>query len=47
MIAWIRRVYGDDVATGACKWMEYINDPNPDVDPFSDGLCDVPPIKTS
>ena len=46
MIDWIRKVYGEEVATGACKWMEYIHDPKSDVDPFSDGLCDVKPTKT-
>lgn len=46
VIAWIEEIYGADLATNACTWMEYIRDSKPECDPFSKGLHDVPPTET-
>ena len=42
-VAWIKAVYGEEVGTKACQWMEYTAVTDPDCDPFSQGLKDVPP----
>ena len=42
-VAWIKAVYGEEVGTKACQWMEYVADTDPDNDRFSKGLKDVPP----
>ena len=42
-VAWIKAVYGEEVGTKACQWMEYTAETNPDNDMFSQGLKDVPP----
>lgn len=42
-VAWIKAVYGDDVGTKACQWMEYSADTDADNDPFTGDNKDVPP----
>ncbi len=42
-VAWIKAVYGEDVGTKACQWMEYSADADSDNDPFTGNNKDVPP----
>lgn len=42
-MAWIKAVYGEDVGTKACQWMEYSAVTDADNDPFTGNNKDVPP----
>jgi transcriptional regulator GlxA family with amidase domain len=47
VIAWISKVYGEDLARRVVQWMEYIRNPDPHNDPFAAlyNCQDVPPVK--
>jgi hypothetical protein len=42
-VAWIKAVYGEDIGTKACQWMEYSAVTDADHDPFTGNNKDVPP----